>query len=125
MALVLPVTVALGFWGRKLIFRILAGISALFQIIPARLLSRAIRHRLCQRAGDGSFVNRQRERELQPKLYDSAGSPLPTAGTLAAGLTIPKEEYKGIAFFSDPHVIIIRECIDKIIRSLSKQHAFL
>ncbi len=33
VALVLPVTVALGLWGRKLIFRILAGISALFQII--------------------------------------------------------------------------------------------
>ena len=33
VALVLPVTMALGFWGRKLIFVVLAGVSALCQII--------------------------------------------------------------------------------------------
>ncbi len=174
VALVLPVTVALGLWGRKLIFRILAGISALFQIIMlfgAQSMTGLIgvaggalvailflfadlrkNRRLLFGIGGVALLaiagvlvgkpdllrqftqttisscnytvssietsndafqilldngKRIEGRIAQGKgihectLYDTAGSPLPTAGTLAAGLTIPKEEYKGIAFFSD------------------------
>lgn len=174
VALVLPVTVALGLWGRKLVFRILAAVSALFQIImlfgaqsmtgligvaggaliallflfadlrknrrllfgiggvllvaitgvlvgKPDLLARFTQTTISscnytvssiETSNDAFQISLDSGKTIEGRiargksihectLYDSAGSPLPTVGTLAAGLTIPKEEYKGIAFFSD------------------------
>lgn len=174
VALVLPVTVALGLWGRKPVFRIMAAISALFQIImlfgaqsmtgligvaggaliALLFLFADLRKNRRLLFGIGGVIlvaiigvlvakpdllaqftqtslsscsytitsietsndkfqisldngNKIEGRSAQGKgihectLYDAAGTPLPTTGTLADGLTIPEEGYRGITFFSD------------------------